>query len=59
MFLNVLKVYILADFITKGLMDMDNSVVDCWGEESIRGLNGNGEKNTIKINFFKLLYYNN
>ena len=31
MFLNVLKVDILADFITKGLMDMDNSVVIAGG----------------------------
>ena len=32
----------------KGLMDMDTWCGDCSGEESKRGLNGNG-KNTIKI----------
>ena len=30
----------------KGLMDMDNSVVIAGAD--IRGLNGNGKKNTIK-----------
>ena len=36
----------------KGLMDVDNSVVTAGGEESIRGLNGNG-KNTIRIKLRK------
>ena len=31
---------------------MVNSVVDCWGEGSIRGLNGNG-KDTINIKLKK------
>ena len=30
-------------------MDMDNSVVIAGGEKGIKGLNGNGKKNTIKI----------
>ena len=38
----------------KGLMDMDNKVVDCRAGGRYKGnKNGNG-KNKIKINFFKL-----